>query len=396
MFKDQLVGYKVIYDRKKQANKKGKAVVQIEAYQNGNRKYFSTGVYLAPDQWNVKKNEPKDPYHASQIRKVIAYYENFERETRHSQQDGKFSLIDFDKLKIRKVELAPPLAKQTFNQFFATQIKARDKELKWNTYRQQMACLNLVNEFNPKITFEDLKYKVLDDLHQFMVNKGHCNSTSNKRHKILRAYMSKAIKLEMLSKNPYDNFKIPTPVVNKTALIGSELKALEGIKFLSPNGRPERVRDMFLFATYTGLRWGDVSAVTRQNLIKTDDGIVLNIKAAKTEKVFQLPLWIMFEGKAQDLALKYWPITESAKLFPNMNNAYANRALKKLATSANIKKHLHFHVSRHTTGTILAQTAGVLTAKDVLQHSKLDTTMGYLHLSNAERNKSLKDVENWY
>jgi integrase len=153
---------------------------------------------------------------------------------------------------------------------------------------------------------------------------------------------------------------------------------------------------MFLFATYTGLRWGDVSVLTRKNLITTDEGILLNIKAAKTGKTFQLPLWIMFEGKAQDLALKYWPATETGKLFPNLNNAYANRALKKLAISANIKKHLHFHASRHTIGTILAQTAGVLTAKDVLQHSKLDTTMGYLHLSNAERNKSLEDVKNWY
>lgn len=395
MFKDQIVRYKVIYDRKKQAVKKGKAVVQIEAYQNGNRRYFSTGIYVTPDQWNKKKNEPKDPYVSNQIRSVISYYENHERETRF-YNEGAFSLPDFDLLKVAKVVADPEPVMQTFNQFFAAQIKARDKELKWNTYRQQMACLNLVNEFNLSITFEDLKYKVLDDLHQFMVNKGHCNSTSSKRHKIIRAYISKAIKLEMLTKNPYDNFKIPTPVVNKMALIGSELKALEGLKFLLPNSRPERVRDMFLFATYTGLRWGDVSVLTRENLIKTDKGIVLNIKAAKTGKTFQLPLWIMFESKAQDLALKYWPATETGKLFPNLNNAYANRALKKLAISANIKKHLHFHASRHTTGTILAQTAGVLTAKDVLQHSKLDTTMGYLHLSNAERNKSLEDVKNWY
>jgi hypothetical protein len=119
------------------------------------------------------------------VRKVIAFYENFERDTRHGHPEGRFSLSEFDKLKIKKTEPAPEPPKLTFNEFFAAQIKARDKELKWNTYRQQMACLNPVHEFNPSITFEDLKYKFLDELHHFMVSKGHCNSTSNKRHKKL-------------------------------------------------------------------------------------------------------------------------------------------------------------------------------------------------------------------
>lgn len=394
MFKDQIVRYKVIYDRKKQAAKKGKAVVQIEAYQNGNRSYFSTGIYLSPDQWNSKRHEPKDPFLAKQVRDAIAYYEKIEREAR-LHNGGLFSLKDF-KVISSSSEIVNPEPKQTFNEFFAAQIKSRDKELKWNTYRQQTSCLNILNEFDPEISFEDLKYKTIDALHQFMVNKGHCNSTSNKRHKIIRSYIAKAIKLEMLDKNPYDKFKIPAPVVNKLALLGSELRALEDLTFPEPHGRLERVRDMFLFATYTGLRWSDVFKLTRQNLIKTDSGIVLNIKASKTEKLFQLPLWLMFEGKGEALVLKHWPYLETGKVFHSLNNAFANRTLKRLAALAGIKKHLHFHVSRHTAGTILARTAGVLTAKDVLQHATLATTMGYLHLSNAERNKSLEQVENWY
>lgn len=394
MFKDQIVRYKVVYDRKKEAIKKGKAVVQIEAYQNGNRRYFSTGIYLTPDQWNQKRNEPKEPYLANQVRNAVIYYEKIEREVRYSS-NGQFTLKDFS-IPTTKIKEAVPAKRKTFNQFLADQIKARDKELKWNTYRQQIACLNILNEFDPAIQFEDLKYKTIDALHRFMVNKGHCNSTSNKRRKIIRSYISKAIKLEILSKNPYDTFKIPSPVVNKIALLGSELKALEDLTFPEPHGRLERVRDMFLFATYTGLRWSDVCKLSGQNLISTSEGIVLNIKASKTEKVFQLPLWLTFEGKGQALAFKHYPHHESEKLFPRLNNAFANRALKRLAGLAGIKKHLHFHASRHTAATILAKTAGVLTAKDVLQHSTLATTMAYLHLSSAERNKSLEEVKKWY
>lgn len=395
MFKTQIVRYKVIYDRKKQATKKGKAVVQIEASQDGRRRYFSTGVYLTPSQWNDKKNECKDPSNSSRIRSVIIGLEKHEKETRYFN-DGVFLLEDFDLLKKKKVVPDPEPAKQTFNEFFRDQLKARDKELKWNTYRQQTACLNLLNEFNPSIAFDDLKYKVIDDLNQFMINKGHCSSTTNKRHKILKAYISKAIKLEIVSRNPYENFSIPKPVVNKTVLLGDELRLLEDLAFDKSQSRLELVRDMFLFSTYTGLRWGDVSSLTRQNLIETAKGLELNRISSKTEKLFTLPLYLMFDGKAQEIAIKHWPVDVKGKLFPGIYNAFANKALKEVAVLAGIKKDLHFHVSRHTAATTIAKTAGVLTAKNILQHSKLDTTMAYLHLSNTERDKSLKDVKDWY
>jgi integrase len=395
MFKNQIVRYKIIYDRKNQANKKGKAVVQIEAYQDGNRRLFSTGIYLAPEQWNKKKNECKDPYVSAQIRNVITSLENHEKNTRY-YNEGLFILKDFDLLKKKIVIADPEPVKQTFNEFFGSQLKARQKELKWNTYRQQTACLNLLNEFNPSIAFDDLKYKVVDDWNQFMINKGHCGSTSQKRHKIVKAYITKAVKLEILSHNAYDNFNIPKPVVNKIVLLGDEIKLLENLVFTKAQFRFERVRDMFLFSTYTGLRWGDVSSLTRQNLIETTKGLELNITAGKTEKLFTLPLYLMFNGKAQEIAFKHWPGGANEKLFPGIYNAFANKTLKEIAVLAGIKKELHFHASRHTAATIIAQTAGVLTAKDILQHSKLDTTMAYLHLSNAERNKSLKDVKDWY
>ena len=47
--------YSLVYNRKKSLNKKGMALVQVEAYLNRKKKYFSTKVYLSPDQWDFKK-----------------------------------------------------------------------------------------------------------------------------------------------------------------------------------------------------------------------------------------------------------------------------------------------------------------------------------------------------
>ena len=47
--------YNLVYNRKKCLNKKGMALVQVEAYLGRKKKYFSTKVYLKPEQWDNKK-----------------------------------------------------------------------------------------------------------------------------------------------------------------------------------------------------------------------------------------------------------------------------------------------------------------------------------------------------
>lgn len=47
------IKYRIVYNRKKQLDNQGKALVQIEAYLSGRKSYFSTHIYLKPDQWNT-------------------------------------------------------------------------------------------------------------------------------------------------------------------------------------------------------------------------------------------------------------------------------------------------------------------------------------------------------
>ena len=47
--------YNLVYNRKRSLNKKGMALVQVEAYLDRKKKYFSTKVYLKPEQWDNKK-----------------------------------------------------------------------------------------------------------------------------------------------------------------------------------------------------------------------------------------------------------------------------------------------------------------------------------------------------
>ena len=49
------ITYRLVYNRRKILNMRGQALVQVEAYLKGSKKYFSTNVYLRPNQWNYHR-----------------------------------------------------------------------------------------------------------------------------------------------------------------------------------------------------------------------------------------------------------------------------------------------------------------------------------------------------
>lgn len=48
------ISYNLVFNRKKRLNKKGMALVQVEAYLNRRKIYFSTKIYLKPEQWDTR------------------------------------------------------------------------------------------------------------------------------------------------------------------------------------------------------------------------------------------------------------------------------------------------------------------------------------------------------
>ena len=63
--------YSLVYNRKKCLNKRGMALVQVEAYLDRKKKYFSTKVYLKPEQWDAKKLVVKNHPNADALNRLI-------------------------------------------------------------------------------------------------------------------------------------------------------------------------------------------------------------------------------------------------------------------------------------------------------------------------------------
>lgn len=385
------VRYSLVFDQKKLLLRKGVGLVQIQAYLDGGRRYFTTKLYLTQIEWDKKQNTAKDPYTAKSLRELIAKFENFEVQYRALNQH--FSLADFDKLITPKGEVK----KITFTEFFRQQL-GKESHLEHSTLTTQTNTFKTLCVFQRVIEFDELNYELLQNFENYLrVVKNHKVNTIEKYHRHLRKYINLAIKKELLAtdKNPYNNYKLVTEETDTLYLTIEEQRRVELLEFADDEKEIETARDMFLFSCYTGLRFSDTYGLTSNDFQHTKEGIVLKFKAQKTRKIGYQPLYLLFNGKPQLIANKYLSEDLKKLIFKGFYNPRVNRLLKTIAERAKVNRGLYFKASRDTFGTTLYLLSGdQKLVQTQLQHSKAEQTDKYVRTAEQIQNERLKKTFN--
>jgi len=141
--------------------------------------------------------------------------------------------------------------------------------------------------------------------------------------------------------------------------------------------RLEVIRDIFLFATYTGLGYKELESLTSDNIIIGMDGEKwLNILRQKTQKQYQVPLF----PKAMEILQKYKDnprCLKKKRLLPVPSNVKYNAYLKEIAHIADISLNLRTHIARKTFATtvMLANGANIGVVSRLLAHSDVRITL---------------------
>lgn len=141
------------------------------------------------------------------------------------------------------------------------------------------------------------------------------------------------------------------------------------------------MRDVFVFACYTGLSYIDTYNLSEENItLGVDDHKWITGRRQKSDKVFAVPLL----PKAMRILNQYendspHSIRNSGKCFPVYSNQKMNKYLKELGEICGVKKKLTFHTARHTFATTvtLANDIPIETVSEMLGHTKLSTTQIY-------------------
>ena len=390
------------FDRKGQLDlndKTSTGLIEIRMYYNGKASYKSTGYRITQDQWNKKKNVPKDALMLRNIQTLISEYQTFESEFRAIQKT--FSLKDL-KRKDQSIP-EPPQKKTSFIDFFREQLEG-EKALNQPSLRTRTLTFDYFKEFCPEVSFDEINYDLIKSFDLFLHKKRKKNgdplnlNTLGKHHKQVRKYISEAVKYRHIAiiDNPYSksnsNFKIPSQPSESNYLTEEELKRFEELTFEKSESLLERCRDMFLIACYTGLRFSDVYRINPSHLFNTLEGLELDYQAGKTKKFGQKFLHLLFGGKPQQIARKYMNVQDKA-LFKGLANPKVNLQLKIIAKRANVPKATKFKDSRNTFANIMSTKVPITVVQDEMQHSMLSTTQGYLKNNPEFKKQALSKIK---
>ena len=191
----------------------------------------------------------------------------------------------------------------------------------------------------------------------------------------MNAMFNYAVKQGLMHRNPFFEMaksdKLHKVSSDREYLTVEELKQMADVYTGSP-----QTKQTFMFCCFTGLRHGDMAALTWGNMEKTDLGEVIHVPSMqKTKHPVIVPLGI----KAKEWMPERGDAISSDLVFPNAPSiGCADRALKHMAKRAGINKVISFHCSRHTFAT-MTLTAGsdLLTTSKLLGHQNVQTTTIY-------------------
>ncbi|MCU4174005.1 site-specific integrase [Carboxylicivirga sp. N1Y90] len=371
--------------KKTSVRKNGAVPICIRLTLNQSRAEVSTGITISPSSWDevrqliAEDNRDAEVYN-NRLKKMISKLQDIYN--RLVSVGDEFDIVDIKNEFIGEKRTKGIL--EVFDYYLKTIENNIGHGYAFSTlqhYRVSRKKLYqfMMSVFNRQdVKLSQIDYNFLNQLDMYLKTefKVHQNTAWN-YHKHLRRVLNLAISMNYISKNPYSNFKVKLLEPHRDFLTMGELKQIE-IKNIELE-RLSIVRDVFVFACYTGLSFADVSKLKNDHIQIRDDGntwIIIN--RTKTKSKCIIPLFT----KALQIIKKYKEYPQSmlnGKVLPVSSNQKLNCYLKELAVICGVKKNLTMHMARHTFATTITLSNGVPieTVSRILGHNSLKVTQIY-------------------
>ena len=201
-----------------------------------------------------------------------------------------------------------------------------------STYEKFAAVKNHLMNFRDGLTFDFFDEKGLNDYVTYLRDvKEMRNSTIGKQLSFLKWFLRWAFKKGLHQNNAYESYKPKLKSTQKKIifLTWEELNKLREFEIPAAKQALDRVRDVFLFQCFTGLRYSDVFNL-RKSDIKGDHIEVTTVKTSDS-------LIIELNNHSKAILDKYKDVAfEDDKVLPVITNQKMNDYLKELAELAGI------------------------------------------------------------
>lgn len=361
-------------------NKQGLVPIICRITYKKERKPFSTGLFINPDNWNNKQQLAEPPNEEnnfinnelslikSKINKAFLFLQVQEIEFNVRDIYNQYAGVKLDKdrtilevfeahIQKQKKLIGIETTETSIAKF--RQTKNHLKSFLWHTYKRK------------DIGLKELKYAFIEDFEFYLkTEKKFSLHTVYKTIQRFKQMVRLGISLGYLDKNPFMMHVNHKPKKEVVYLTAEELEKLENHNFTIK--RIEQIRDLFVFCCYTGLAFMEMHNLEKKHIVKGfDDNLWIKMIRQKTQKTVSVPLL----PKALSIIEKYKEHSD-VYVFPRISNQKFNVYLKEIADVVKIDKNLTHHLGRKTFATtvLLYNDVPMEIVSELLGHSKLSIT----------------------
>lgn len=387
----------LFYLRSNHVNKDGTSAIIVRVSIDGERQDWSTKLACEPERWDGKAGKATGRSSKSfeinnrlQDIQTILTNHFYDIQRRHGFVTAEM---------VRNAYMGITQREESLLKLYEQHLEDTKKLVGLSkadpTYRKYERMYRRVVEFMKKkynitdIPLREIKYQFIVDLEFFLRTEyGYSQDTTYKCMKFFKQVINKAIRAGLITVDPFNGYKISVQRVDRGFLSEDDLKKMMEKEFASK--RLEQVRDIFVFACFSGLAYIDLANLRVDNIQKMFDGrLWIVTHRQKTNTKVTVPLL----PPAIKILKKYEGKYLDGQLLPIINNQKLNCYLKEIADICGIEKNLTFHLARHTFATTMTLGKGVPieSVSKILGHTNIQTTQIYARITNE---KISHDMEN--
>jgi integrase/recombinase XerD len=362
----------VVFDRKKVAEKRGQGIVEMQVYlSRRERKYIPIGK-CSPDELDDYLSSRDVKNEIKRCNDIISAMLLFNDEMTVQQFDGYY----LGKRKSKSNNLYKGTDQAT--NFIIYLKESIDKERFSDGTRKHKICtLEAVKRFGKIRTFADLTPKNILEFDEWLHDGSRTDVSVHTYHKHLRKVTRYLRMADMIPVDPYERVKLSRgKSKERQPLTEDELDKLRAIKLTEPL---DHVRDLFIFAAYTGLAYCDVQVFNFDQMTEKIGNIYyIDGERLKTGTKFFTPILT----PAMEVLKKY------DYNLPKITNQKGNEYLHLIQHAMGLRKSLTFHVARHSFATLaISHGVPIEDVARMLGHEDIRTTQIYAKILKSTINE---------
>lgn len=394
---------RTIYLDELRPKRNGKCSVKIRVTYNRQRKYYSTGVELTPDEYNKIMFGKRRTKEQSECYTELSTFE-----TKAQEAIDSLPIFTFDNFEKGYSEFRDITNSVSFA--FDECIEQLKSEARIGTAISYQCAKNSFDNYKKDLTFAEISNTFLKSYEKWMLENGKSKTTVGIYVRSLRAIYN----LQSINKSIYPfgegagKYKIPTGRNTKKALAFDEIGLIYNYE-APDDSTMQMAKDYWLFLYLSnGMNVKDFCLLKWKNI----EGDILTYERAKTQRSNKETKRIQVALKPETWAIiKKWgnpSLSKEAFIFPYLKTGMTptqeratyqqltkiiNKYMKRISIELGLNKNVTTYFARHSFATILKRSgAKTEMISELLGHSNVGITENYLDSFEKEQIQEQTDV----